>query len=632
MNLCLAISATDQAQRKQLIENESFVELRCDLMGVCPKEVGGLVAMAKRAIVTCHSGAEREAIYCCAIEARAWAIDLAHDLPEEVLGRLIVKAKELGVRVIISHHHDSTPTPKALISDAEEALAKGADIAKIITTAHTTAEALAPLALYERFERGQIVAFAMGEKGRFSRRLSLLLGAPYTYIAPSTSGATAVGQPTREWLERSMACHTDLAGLRLPEAITPPSSKSEAQRAVLLATLAEGTTTIRNYTPCDDTESAVALARSLGAEITIEENNALIINGVGAKNITLPDTISVGESALLARLTLPLVATLGSGEVTISGRGTLLGRSMRGDLAALTASGTPHTSKGERLPITVGKMESHPTILKLDGSHSSQTISGWMIALGALGGDYELRVQGAVSRPYTTLTAKMMEHFGAQVKISETSDIQTIRIHSEGYKACPELVLTGDWSSAGYWAVAYAIAQSGARQAERYTLHIATSTTQADERILDVLRSAGANIVVGEGCVEFLPSPTLRATEVDATDAPDLIPTLAILALYATGTSRIAGLHRLASKESDRTEALAEALIAMGAHIGIEGDVLAIEGPARLHTAPLSTHADHRMAMALTICGLFMSEPPRLDNTACVAKSYPTFFDELKRQ
>lgn len=630
MNLCLSISATDRAQREQLIKSEPLVELRCDLMGTRPEEVAELIAAAERAIVTCHSGAEREEIYSRAIEAHAWAIDLAHDLPKEVLGRLIGKAKEQGVRVIISRHYDTTPTRGALIRDAEEALTKGADIAKIITTAHTTAEALAPLALYEHFKKGQIVAFAMGEKGRFSRRLSLLLGAPYTYIAPSQEGATAVGQPTREWLESSMECHDDLAGLRLPESITPPSSKSEAQRAVLLATLAEGTTKIRNYTPCDDTKSAAALARALGAKVEIE-NNTLIINGVGAKNITLPNTISVGESALLARLTLPLVTTLGSGEVTVSGRGTLLGRSMRGDLAALTASGAPHTSEGERLPIRVGKMESHPTILELDGSHSSQTISGWMIALGALGGDYEIRVRGAVSRPYTALTAKMMTYFGAQVEIGETSDIQTITIHSKGYKACPELSLTGDWSSAGYWAVAYAIAQSGARQAERYPLHIATSTTQADERILDVLRSAGANIVVGEGCVEFLPSPALRATEVDATDAPDLIPTLATLALYATGTSRIAGLHRLASKESDRTEALAEALIAMGARIDIEGDTLTIEGPARLHTAPLRTHADHRMAMALTVCGLFMSEPPRLDNTYCVAKSYPTFFDELKR-
>lgn len=630
MNLCLSISTADRKQREQLINNEPFVELRCDLMGATLGEVSEMAEKAERVIVTCHSGAEREAIYCRAIEARAWAIDLAHDLPKEVLGRLIDKAKEQGVRVIISRHYDTTPTREVLICDAEEALSKGADIAKIITTAHTTAEALTPLALYEHFVRGQIVAFAMGEKGRFSRRLSLLLGAPYTYIAPSSEQATAVGQPTREWLEGSMECPHDLAGLRLPDAITPPSSKSEAQRAVLLATLAEGTTTFRNYTPCDDTEAAVALARALGASISTE-NNTLFISGIGAKNIIIPTTLSVGESALLARLTLPLVATLGDGEATVSGTGTLLGRSMRGDLEALSASGTPHTSEGEKLPITVGGQSAPLHILELDGSHSSQTISGWMIALGALGGDYEIRVRGAVSRPYTALTARMMSHFGAQVEIGETTDIQNITIHSEGYKACSELSLTGDWSSAGYWAVAYAIAQSGAHKAERYTLHIATSTTQADERIVEILRSAGANIVVGEGKVEFLPSPALRATEVDATDAPDLIPTLAVLALYATGTSRIAGLRRLATKESDRTEALAEALIAMGARIDIEGDVLTIEGPARLHTAPLRTHADHRIAMALTICGLFMTEPPRLDNVACVAKSYPTFFDELKR-
>ncbi len=630
MNLCLSISDKDHTRREQLIKSEPFVELRCDLMEISSEEVAGLIERAERAIITCHSGAEREAIYNRAIEARAWAIDLAHDLPKEVLGGLIRKAKEQGVRVIISRHYDTTPTPEELICDAKESFAMGADIAKIITTAHTTAEALAPLALYRHFEAERIVAFAMGEKGRFSRRLSLLLGAPYTYIAPSSNQVTAVGQPTREWLEESLDCPHNLAGLRLPDAITPPSSKSEAQRAVLLATLAEGRTTIRNYTACKDTEAAIALAQSLGARVEIE-NNTLIINGVGIKGTTIPPTLSVGESALLARLTLPLVATAGDGEVTISGTGTLLGRSMRGDLAALTASGTPHSSENEKLPITVGRQSAQPHILELDGSHSSQTISGWMIALGALGSDHKIRVRGAVSRPYTALTAQMMEQFGVQVTIDETTDIQTIRIHSEGYKAHQELSLTGDWSSAGYWAAAYAIAQSGARQAESYTIHIATSTTQADERIVEILRSAGANIVVGEGKVEFHPSPALRATEVDATDSPDLIPTLAILALHATGTSRIAGLHRLATKESDRTEALVEALIAMGAQVDIDGDVLTIEGPAKLHTAPLRTHNDHRMAMALTICGLFMDEAPRLDNVVCVAKSYPTFFDELKR-
>ena len=634
MNYCLSISESEPQKRIQLTESESFVEMRCDLMGVSPEEVGGLVASAERALVTCHSGECREAIYSRAIEVGAWGVDLADDLPEEVLGRLTRKAKSQGVKVILSHHYDTTPTHEELLHTAKRALMMGADIAKIITTAHTTAEALAPLALYEHFERGRLIAFAMGERGRFTRRLSLLLGAPYTYIAPSAESTTALGQPTREWLDRSFECPCELGGGELPDRITPPASKSEAQRAILLATLAEGQTVLTDYTPCNDNEAAVALARRLGAEVA-HKDNTLTINGVGAQGVrqalSHPTTLLVGESALLARLTLPLVALLSEGEVIISGTGTLLGRTMQGDLEALTASGTPHKSEGARLPITVGKTTKPLTTLELDGSHSSQTISGWMIALGTVGGDYLLRVRGAVSRPYTELTAGMMRQFGVEVKIEEKADIQTISIHSAGYTPRPTLALTGDWSGAGYWAAGYAIAQSGARTTERRMLHIATSTTQADEQILAILRSAGAQIATTDYGVEFLPSGRLQGFSYDATDAPDLIPTLAVVALFAEGRSQIGGLGRLASKESDRCEALVEALVAMGAKVAIEGDWLTIEGGARLHSAPIRTHNDHRMVMAMAICALFVEGGLRVDDVSCVAKSYPTFFDIWKR-
>ena len=225
----------------------------------------------------------------------------------------------------------------------------------------------------------------------------------------------------------------------------------------------------------------------------------------------------------------------------------------------------------------------------------------------------------------------MMRQFGAKVKIEEEADIQTITIHSEGYTPHSALSLTGDWSGAGYWAAAYAIGQSGARPRERYTLHIATSTTQADEQILSILRSAGARIETTEESVEFLPSPPLRGFSADATDAPDLIPTLAVVALFAEGRSQIGGLGRLADKESDRCEALVEALVSMGAKVAIEGDWLTVEGSTRLHSAPVRTHNDHRMAMSLAICGLFVEGGVQVDDISCVAKSYPTFFDNLKR-
>ena len=162
-------------------------------------------------------------------------------------------------------------------------------------------------------------------------------------------------------------------------------------------------------------------------------------------------------------------------------------------------------------------------------------------------------------------------------------------------------------------------------------------TAQADEVVMDILRGCGANIVEGsDGAIRFLPSAPLRAFEVDATHYPDLVPTLAVVALWAEGVSRIGGLHRLATKESNRAEALLGELKALGAHITIEGDKFLIEGCSPLHApiggAPLRSYGDHRMVMALAVVSLFVADTLRIDSTEGVAKSFPTFFDKFKTQ
>ena len=636
MNICLSISSQEPQRWRTLLQSEPLVELRCDLMGTSAAELAEIIPQAKRVIVTCHEGDNDhiESIYRTAILAGVWAVDMALTMPSELRQRLTEEAQRAGVKVIISHHYSTTPSIEELVTKANEAFVQGCDIAKIITTATTTAEALVPLGLYDHCPKGAIIAFAMGSAGVFSRRLSLLMGAPHTYAAPSDKERTAVGQPTAEWLRRSFEGTPLRSSTIPPRSVAPPSSKSEAQRAIILATLCQGVTTIENYSPCGDTLAAEEVAKALGAKITHPSLDTLRIEGVGTDGVRTalqhPTTLPIGESALLARLTMPLVALLCDKEpITLQGSGTLCGRDFGSDIATLTTYGAHCSSAEGKMPITILSPIKPATTIAIDGSGSSQSVSGWMVALGAIGGSHTIEVANATSRPYISLTANIMEHFGASVEMVDCAGKLTIKITSRGYTPT-SLTLSADWSGAAYFAVAYAIAQSGRAVAERYTLRATIGTSQADEAILDILHSVGAKIAIEEREVRFMPSERLRAFRYDASDTPDLIPTLAILALFCEGISRIGGVHRLANKESNRTEAIVENLLALGARVAIENDELVIEGVATLHPAPLRSHNDHRMVMAMAIVSLFMEHAPTIDCVACVAKSYPYFFEQLK--
>ena len=632
-NICLSIATQDSAKWHNLVSREPLVELRADLMGISPEVVAELLPLTRRAIVTCHTAdlALAEGIYSVAIERGAWAVDIAHTMERKLRDSLVSMAQEAGVKVILSHHYPTTPSFEELRGLAERLFADGCDIAKIITTATTTAEALVPLGLYEHFEADKVVAFAMGEAGSFSRRLSLLLGAPHTYAAPSAEERTALGQPTIEELRESLRCGESLEGYTLPNSITPPSSKSEVQRAIVIAALIDGNSVLHGYTPCDDSQAAIDLARQLGAKVTIE-GNEVVIEGVGTKGLrerlSQPTILSVGESALLARLIMPIVALWAQSEVTVTGRGTLLGRSMEGDIKTLESVGVRVEHTDHHLPIKISGGAKVGNKMEIDGSHSSQTASGWMVALASEGVEREITIRNVVSISYILMTDDLLEKFGGNIVIDFEEEM---RVHIIPYELHSASVrLSADWSSAAYFATAYAIAQSGFQTRESYTLYADLNTYQADKVIMEILHLMGARMESKYGEFKFLPGSRLRAVEFDATHTPDLIPTLAVLALFAEGCSRIGGLHRLRNKESNRTEAVVENLVALGAKVAIEGDELVIDGGRELHSAPLRSHSDHRIAMALTLASLFMERKPTLDNKGCVAKSYPDFFEQLR--
>lgn len=399
--------------------------------------------------------------------------------------------------------------------------------------------------------------------------------------------------------------------------ITPPSSKSYAQRAIALALLAEGRTTLRNIEFCKDTRSAISCIEALGAKVSYLDESTIAIDG-GLHPVT--DTLMVGESGLATRLFTP-IASLNSTPICIKGEGTLLHRPMMMMIEPLRRLGVEVRDGGGHLPIEV-KGPIHGGNIEVDGSFSSQFITGLLLALPLAKEDTTLHVRSAVSTPYIDMTIDTAKRFGVEIMHHE-GDYSEFYIEG-GQKYTPaDLAIEGDWSGASTMLVAGAI--SG-----RVTVkNLSTLSRQADTAICRALERAGAGIII-EGDSITVTKRRLRSFTFDATNSPDLFPALAALAAAAHGQSTIIGTQRLLHKESDRAETIRQEYEKLGIEVDIsEENVMKIRG-GEIHPATVFSHNDHRIAMSLAVSALRCKGNVTIENAECVEKSYPTFFEDLE--
>lgn len=399
--------------------------------------------------------------------------------------------------------------------------------------------------------------------------------------------------------------------------ITPPSSKSYAQRAIALALLAEGRTTLRNIEFCKDTRSAISCIEALGAKVSYLDESTIAVDG-GLHPVT--DTLMVGESGLATRLFTP-IASLNSTPICIKGEGTLLHRPMMMMIEPLRRLGVEVRDGGGHLPIEV-KGPIHGGNIEVDGSFSSQFITGLLLALPLAKEDTTLHVRSAVSTPYIDMTIDTAKRFGVEIMHHE-GDYSEFYIEG-GQKYTPaDLAIEGDWSGASTMLVAGAI--SG-----RVTVkNLSTLSKQADTAICRALERAGAGIII-EGDSITVTKRRLRSFTFDATNSPDLFPALAALAAAAHGQSTIIGTQRLLHKESDRAETIRQEYEKLGIEVDIsEENVMKIRG-GEIHPATVFSHNDHRIAMSLAVSALRCKGNVTIENAECVEKSYPTFFEDLE--
>ena len=407
-------------------------------------------------------------------------------------------------------------------------------------------------------------------------------------------------------------------GNRLHGEVIPPCSKSYAQRALAAALLASGRTTLRGIELCRDTRSAIEAIRTLGARVEIKDDNTLIIDG-GLRPTA--NTLNVGESGLAARLFTP-IAALGGEAMRIEGEGTLRHRPMAMMVEPLRTLGVEVRDGGGRLPIEVrGPIQGGRVVV--DGSISSQFITGLLIALPCAKSDTTIEVRDAVSTPYIDMTLETLERFGVEIMHNE-GDYSEFYVEGNQILKPVDYTIESDWSAAAFIMVAAAIA------GEVTVRNISTLSRQADTLVCRALERAGVSIIIEEGAITVAHRP-LEAFTFDATNSPDLFPALVALAAAAEGVSTIRGIERLRGKESDRGEVLREEYRKLGIDIELDYDenVMRIVG-GKPHAAEVDSHDDHRIAMSLAITALRIEDEVAIRNRECVAKSYPSFFDDLE--
>lgn len=655
--ICCSIANRNAKGILSLLEEVEMAEIRLDLCHLSDDDIEEVFSSDTPLIATYRTAQggdyrEAERQLTLAIRYGARYVDLEIKAPKPVSKRIANACAQWGTTMIRSYHNnDCTPSIEELRGIADKCRHHDGEIVKIATFAGNAQDVDTVLSLYKYYTAESLVAFAMGTEGAPSRMECLRRGAPFSYASTEDADATAPGQMPYELMRSEVyGTRKALAASRL----RMPSSKSFAQRAILAAALSDGVSVLRGYTDCADNASALAVAAQLGACVRRKRGAAgtstLEITGIacGTENAVLPQTrrFNVGESGLLARLMMPLGCHLLPEGFSLEGEGTLSGRVMQGAKTTIEALGGKVISSGDRditLPVTIeGPLR--PGRIEIDGSKTSQLVSGALMALPLCSRNSSLRVMKPASIPYIYITMDILRKFGVKLRSemyggrqlldqdwSKCTEMVIKSKENQRYKAA-ELTIEGDWSAAAVFLAAGAI--FGSVQIEG----LDTGSLQADLTMVDILMAAGASISqenepTGTIIVKKAPLQGVRA---DLSNCPDLFLAVAVFCAFCQGRSSLRGLHRLSHKESDRAEGITEMLSGLGVRHQVKGDDLVIEGESLcsrimngrlLKGGKYTSNHDHRMVMALSLAELGADAPVEMDDIQCVGKSYPGFND-----
>ncbi len=403
-----------------------------------------------------------------------------------------------------------------------------------------------------------------------------------------------------------------------------PASKSYSIRAFLVAACG-GRSIIKNPSDCDDSLVAMSAARCLGAKITKNGKNSFRID---APLISRPiRRINVKESGTVLRLILPLAAMSG-GRVVVSGEGTLKGRPNHFLIEAMRRMGVKLSGTGPAgsIPIHIhgGKLQGGG--VEIDGSLSSQFISALLIACPRLDQDTELLISGKkiVSESYITMTLQILKKAGIGIRPNgRNAYFIPGRQHFAGLKSYS---VPSDYGLAAFFMAAASLIPSDVT----FRGHFDDRFLQADGQILHFLKRMGVRWERTSRAIRMRGPFQLKGGDFSLKDSPDLVPIMAVLALFAKGRTRLLDIGHARAKESDRIEDLKKELVKIGASLKAKEDSLTIDpGSSYKNDCYFDPHHDHRLAMAFSVLGLKLGAIVK--DIECTRKSYPGFVLDLKK-
>jgi 3-phosphoshikimate 1-carboxyvinyltransferase len=413
---------------------------------------------------------------------------------------------------------------------------------------------------------------------------------------------------------------------RVAGTVRLPGSKSISNRVLLLAALAEGETTVHGLLDADDTRVMLDALARLGVQWR-RARDSVVISGAGGAFPVRSAELYLGNAGTAFR---PLTAALAlcRGEYRLSGVARMHERPI-GDLVdALRAIGAKIDYLGAEgfppLALHVGAVRLGRAV-RVRGDVSSQFLTALLMALPLAGAPGAIEVEGElISRPYVEITLNLMRRFGVDVGREEW---RTFRVPNARYRAPGAILVEGDASSASYFLAAAALGGGPVR-----VEGVGRDSIQGDVRFTEVLERMGAEVAVGDAWIEVRAGANrLRAIDMDMNHIPDAAMTAAVMALFADGPSVIRNVASWRVKETDRLAAMATELRKLGARVDEGPDFLRIEPPATLVPgAAIDTYDDHRMAMCFSLVALG-GVPVRINDPACVAKTFPEYFDVLAR-
>ena len=424
----------------------------------------------------------------------------------------------------------------------------------------------------------------------------------------------------------------------LNSTVRVPGSKSLTNRALMIAALADGTTTLTNALFSDDSRYFARALQTLGFKVQLDEtNHEMTVTGLGGKIPAHKAELFIGNAGTAARF-LSAFLTLGHGEYILDGEPRMRERPIGDLVEALTQLGA-NIQPIQNSEFRIQNSKIYPPVkiianglrggkTKIAGDISSQFLSALLMVAPYAQSPIEIELTTELtSKPYVDMTIATMQDFGVEV---ERDGYRSFTIPLTRYKLRDTQLVTrnsypveSDASAASYFFAAPAIC-GGTVKVE----NISRKSVQGDIRFLEILKQMGCTVTESDNCLLVTGHSPLRGVDVDMRDIPDTAQTLAAIAPFANSPTTIRGIASARLKETDRISATCAELTRLGVRVEEHADGMTIYPCQTFTPAAIQTYNDHRMAMAFSLIGLRV-DGVTIENPSCVAKTFPNFFETL---